>query len=173
MRRFIQSATAVSAASFAGEFFIIGKAEAFCPVCTVAAAGGVGLARWLGIDDTITGLWIGALLVSITFWTANWLKKKNLKFPGLVLCSGLFYILITVVPLYFTGVMGHPWNQIWGIDKLAAGMIVGAVFFYAAEKLYLFLKKKNNNHAHFPFEKVVLPVITLIILSGVFYFLIK
>lgn len=173
MRRFIQSATAVSAASFAGEFFITNKAEAFCPVCTVAAAGGVGLARWLGIDDTITGLWIGALLVSITFWTTNWLKKKNIKFSGLTWLCGIFYILITVVPLYITGVMGHPWNQLWGFDKLAVGMIVGGIFFYTAEQLYLFLKKKNNNRAHFPFEKVALPVIALLILSGVFYFLTK
>jgi len=173
MKKFLQSASAVSAAAFAGEFLITHKAEAFCPVCAVATAGGVGFARWLGIDDTVTGLWIGALLVSLTFWTANWLKKKKVNFLGLTLSCGLFYLLITVVPLYFMGVMGHPWNQILGIDKLAAGMIIGGIFFYAAEKFYLFLKKKNNNRAHFPFEKVVLPVVTLLILSGIFYFLTK
>jgi len=173
MKRFIQSASAVSAAAFAGEFLIMHKVEAFCPVCTVAAAGGVGLARWLGIDDSVTGLWIGALLVSVTFWTANWMTKKGWSFRGLALLCGLFYVLITVVPLFFIGIMGHPWNTLWGIDKLAVGMIVGAVFFYAAEKLYFFLKKKNAGRAHFPFEKVVLPVVTLLILSGVFYFVTK
>jgi len=32
---------------------------AVCPVCTVAAGAGVGLSRWLGIDDIIIGLWVG------------------------------------------------------------------------------------------------------------------
>ena len=41
------------------------KALAVCPICTVAAATGIGFSRWLGIDDTITGLWIGGLTVSL------------------------------------------------------------------------------------------------------------
>jgi hypothetical protein len=173
MKRFIQSATAVSAASFAGEFFVPGRAEAFCPVCTVAVGAGVGLSRWLGIDDTVIGVWVGALLASVTMWTANWLRKKGWKIPGLSWWCGIFYILITVVPLFFTGVMGHPWNKIWGLDKLAVGMVVGAVFFLLSGKLYQFLKTKNGGHAHFPFEKVAIPVATLIILSLIFYFLTK
>lgn len=36
-----------------------------CPVCTVAIGVGVGLCRYLGIDDLITGLWIGALLLAL------------------------------------------------------------------------------------------------------------
>ena len=36
-------------------------AHAVCPVCTVAVGAGLGLAEWLGIDDSISGLWIGAL----------------------------------------------------------------------------------------------------------------
>jgi hypothetical protein len=173
MKKFIQSASAVSAAALAGEFLVGHKAEAFCPVCTVAAAGGVGLARWLGIDDTVTGLWIGGLLVSLTFWTTIWLNKRGWSFRGLALLCGLFYVSITVVPLFSTGIMGHPWNTLWGIDKLGLGMVIGATFFYTAEKIYHSLKKKNSNHAHFPFEKVVLPVATLLILSGVFYFITK
>ncbi|MFH1089162.1 MAG: hypothetical protein V1716_01935 [Candidatus Uhrbacteria bacterium] len=173
MKKFLQSASIVSATAFAGEFLITHKAEAFCPVCTVAAAGGVGLARWLGIDDTITGLWVGALLASVTMWTANWLIKKGWKFPGIAWVCGLFYVLITVVPLYYTGVMGHPWNQFLGIDKLALGMTIGAVFFLLGGWLYKIVKAKNHNKAHFPFEKVVMPVAPLIVLSAIFYFLTK
>lgn len=172
MKRFIQSASSISAAAFAGEFFIINKAEAFCPVCTVAAGAGVGLARWLGIDDTITGLWIGALLVSITFWTANWMIKKGWKFPGLVGVTGLIFVLITAVPMTFTGIIGHPWNTLWGIDKLILGMVIGAIVFYITGKWYLAMKKKNGR-AHFPFEKVVLPVAALVILNIIFYCLTK
>jgi hypothetical protein len=31
-------------------------AKAVCPVCTIAIASGVGLCRYLGIDDLVSGL---------------------------------------------------------------------------------------------------------------------
>ncbi|PIU03715.1 hypothetical protein COT44_01735 [Candidatus Shapirobacteria bacterium CG08_land_8_20_14_0_20_39_18] len=95
------------------------NAFAFCPVCTVAVGAGVGLSRWLGINDTITGLWIGGLTVSISAWTLNWLATKNKTFP------------------------------------------------------YQKIKEKNDGHSHFPFEKVVLPVAPLIVLSFIFGFITK
>jgi len=41
---------------FAISFLFAEKALAVCPICTVAVGAGVGLSRWLGIDDTIN--WI-------------------------------------------------------------------------------------------------------------------
>jgi len=49
------------------------KALAVCPICTVAVATGIGFSRWLGIDDTITGLWIGGLTVSLK--SIGWERK--------------------------------------------------------------------------------------------------
>ena len=57
-------------------------AKAVCPVCTVAVVAGLGLSRWLGIDDSVSGLWIGAVTVSISMWTINWLHKKKWHFKG-------------------------------------------------------------------------------------------
>ena len=34
-------------------------AQAVCPVCIVAVGAGLGLSEYLGIDDTIAGVWIG------------------------------------------------------------------------------------------------------------------
>jgi len=56
--------------------FTAQKVLAVCPLCTVAVGAGVGLSRWLGIDDVITGLWIGGLIVSLIAWSENWLDKK-------------------------------------------------------------------------------------------------
>ena len=53
-------------------------AWAACPVCSVAVAGGVGFSRWLGIDDTISGIWLRGLIVSLSFWFLSWLDKKNI-----------------------------------------------------------------------------------------------
>jgi hypothetical protein len=67
--------------------------------------------------------------------------------------------------------IGHPLNTIWGMDKLVLGIILGSIFFLLAVYLNNFLKKKNNGKVYFPFQKVVIPVITLAILSVIFYFL--
>ncbi len=146
-------------------------AKAVCPVCAVAAGAGLGLTRWLGIDDTITGVWLGGLLISVTIWTVNWFDKKQINFKGKKIITGLFYYLITILPLYFTGVIGHPFNRIWGVDKLIVGTILSTIFFGLAVVWYLKLKKRNNNKAYFPFQKVVMPISALLFLSIFFYFL--
>jgi small-conductance mechanosensitive channel len=61
--------------------------------------------------------------------------------------------------------------MIWGIDKLLLGIMLGSATFFAGGIWYYHLKAKNNGHAYFPFQKVVMPVSTLIILSFIFYFL--
>ena len=147
---------------------------AFCPVCTVAAASAVGMSRWIGVDDTISGLWLGALTVSMIGWTINWLKKKNIsKWYYNVLSAIIYYVLI-LIPFWKTDIISfHPANMLWGVDKLLLGIVIGSVFFYFAHSLYLILKEKNGGHAHFPFEKIVFPVGTLLILTTIFYFITK
>jgi len=147
--------------------------QAICPLCTVAVGAGLGLSRWLGIDDTVSGLWIGALLASLVLWTNDWLEKKDKKFKGRGLVILLIYVLFLFVPLYWAGIIGHPFNQIWGMDKIIFGSFIGAVAFFVGVSWYLKLKEKNGGHAHFPFQKIVMPIFPIIILSAVFYFITK
>ncbi|MCX6763391.1 MAG: hypothetical protein NTZ97_01490 [Candidatus Moranbacteria bacterium] len=152
---------------------IASPAQAVCPVCTVAVGAGIGLSRWLGIDDVITGLWIGGLTVSMIMWTINWLNKKKWHFKGREIYSILGYYVIIVLPLYFMKSVWHPLNTLWGINKLLLGIILGSVFFFAGAVYYNYLKKKNDGHAYFPFQKVAMPILPLIILSLIFYFITK
>lgn len=152
-------------------FLFARSAQAVCPVCVVAVSACVGLSQYLGIDDTISGLWIGGLLISMIIWTIDWLKRKNIKFYfRKILVAGLFYVF-TIGPLYRSEMIGHPANKLWGMDKLLLGIISGSIFFLGAVFLNNYLKKKNNDKVFFPFQKVVVPVVTLGILSGIFYFL--
>jgi len=146
-------------------------ASAICPVCTIAVGAGVGLAQWLGIDDTISGIWIGGLTVSMIAWTINWLNKKKWIFKGHKTVTAVAYYLLIVVPLYFSGLIGHPYNKLWGVDKILFGIVFGSVVFLGAVRLYEYLKNKNNGHAHFAFEKVVMPVGSLLLASLLFYLL--
>jgi hypothetical protein len=148
---------------------------ALCPLCTIAVAGGVGLSRWLGVDDTITGLWVGGLIVSMIGWTIDWLKKKNWHWPWYQTTVVLGYYLLVIVPLYFIHIFGQPLRALaWlRIDKLTLGMAVGSAVFWAGASWYFFLKEGNDGKVYFPFQRVVLPVAPLIILSFIFYWIIK
>ena len=167
MKKFFAS----SAAFFLLNFLFINTANAVCPLCTVAVAGGVGIAEWLGIDDTISGIWIGGVVISLIIWIVAWLDKKDIHFKGRkILITFLCYLLV-VAPLYPMGIMGHPLDTLWGIDKLLLGIIVGSLFFFLGGLWYFHLKEKHGGHAYFPFQKVVMPVAPLIILSIIFYFI--
>lgn len=155
-----------------GIFLPVFSAKAFCPICTVAVAGGVGLSRWLGVDDTITGLWIGALLVAMTIWTLEWFKKKNIRFWGEKTITTVAYYAMVALPLYWSDIVGHPLNRIWGMDKLMVGIVIGSIFFLIGGTVHFRMKDKHGK-VFFPFQKVVFAVIPLIVLSGVFYFITK
>jgi hypothetical protein len=143
---------------------------AVCPVCTIAVGAGLGLAQWLGIDDSISGLWIGALIVSVSIWTINWLNGKNIKFKGRKILIFLGYYLIVVLPLYWKGMIGHPYNKLCGIDKLLFGIIMGTVLFVAGVICHNYIRKKNGDKSYFKGQKIAFAIAPLIIASIILYF---
>ena len=149
------------------------SAKAVCPVCTIAVCAGVGLSRWLKIDDTITGIWLGGFVVSMIIWTLAWFNKKNINFKGKNLITiGAFYLFV-LLPLLYKDMLGQPLNKLWGMDKLGLGIVMGTVGFSLGVGLHNYLKKKNQGKSYFIYQKVAFPIAPLIILTVVFYILIK
>ncbi|MFA6081863.1 MAG: hypothetical protein WC773_00400 [Patescibacteria group bacterium] len=147
---------------------------AMCPVCTVAVLGGVELSHYLGIDDVITGLWIGALMVSITMWTSNWLRNKKWRYiPKGAAFWFIIWVLMTYVPLYQYRFFGHNNSQLWGIDKIIIGSMFGVVIFALAVVVHNWLKARNGDKVYVQFQRVIIPVSFLIIGSVAFYFITK
>jgi hypothetical protein len=144
---------------------------AVCPMCTFAVGAGIGLAQYFGIDDTITGIWIGGLIVSLIAWTIYWFDQKNICFYGRKILITIFYYFITIAPLYTYNIMGHVLNKFLGIDKILLGIIIGSVVFFSSILFSNYLKIKNSNRAYFPFQKVIIPVLSLCFLSIFFCFL--
>jgi uncharacterized membrane protein YiaA len=145
-----------------------------CPVCTVTVIAGLGISRLLGIDDLITSLWIGGFVLSFSFITINWVAKKwpklNSKyyyFPTII----LMYLFV-LVPLKLDHIIGIKLNSIWGIDKIIFGITVGSIIFLIGVWADKFQRVKYKK-IFFPFQKVVFPVLVLIITSLIFYFLTK
>ncbi len=148
-------------------------AMAVCPVCTVAVGAGLEGARLLGVDDVITGIWAGGLTLSLFFWTAGWLKKRGVKsaFWQIVVPFVFYYSFLGMVYLFPSVVFGA--NTLWGIDKFLLGAIVGTVAFYLGARWYIKIKRDNGGHANFAFQKVVVPLSFLLIVTVIFWFITK
>lgn len=145
------------------------QANAVCPVCTVAVCAGVGLSRWLGVDDLISGVWVGGLILSVILWTLDWLNKKQIRFKFRSALVYILFYLLLLLPLYYKDIIGNPSNKFLGIDKLLFGIILGTIVFLFAVLSHNFLKKRNQGKSYFPFQKVVLPLAFLIITSLIIY----
>ncbi|MFA7188247.1 MAG: hypothetical protein WC137_02115 [Alphaproteobacteria bacterium] len=146
----------------------ISAANAVCPVCTVAVGAGLEGARLLGVDDVITGIWAGALILSMFFWTVGWLKKRNVKnlFLQIILPFIFYYALLAGVYLLPDITFGE--RTMFGIDKFLLGVIVGTISFYFGARWYKKIKRENGGHAKFAFQKVIVPIFFLLVATAIF-----
>jgi len=156
-----------------GAIFWTGQTFAVCPVCVVAVGAGLGFSEWLGIDDVISSIWIGALLVALVIWTINEMRKRGKKFRFDKTIIFLAYYLLTYIPLYYAGVIGHPLNKIFGIDKIIFGSILGTLLLPGAYFLHLYFKKINGGKSYFPFQKVAIPLAVLLLTSLITWIMLK
>lgn len=146
-------------------FFMTSQAQAVCPICTVAVAGGLGISRWLGIDDAVTGVWIGGLVLSSAFWLSDFISKKNWKIPYPDLVSIVLFYLLVIPPLYWANYIGLPNNSLWGVDKVLLGTILGSVAFLSGMGIDKGLRKINDGKQFVYFQKVIMPVFMLTLIS--------
>lgn len=153
------------------QLLIAREALAVCPVCTIAVGAGLGLSRFLGIDDSVSGVWAGGLTLSSSFWLSDWLAKKfkskfNFKYKTL-LVTILMYVLV-FIPLWFTEIIGHPFNTILGIDKFIFGAVVGSVVFLKSVWLDRKVRQIKGKQL-FNYQKVAFPLLGLLIASLVLF----
>lgn len=131
------------------------------------------MSRWLGIDDTISGVWIGGIIISSSLWFINWLsaKKPKWKVDDYQLAIVLAFYILVLGPLYYYDIIGHPFNTIFGVDKLIFGTALGSLGFLGGGWIDKQVRKAKGKQL-FNYQKVVFPVGTLTLLSlGLYYFL--
>ncbi len=145
-------------------------AYAVCPVCTIAVGAGLGISRYLGIDDTVSSIWIGGLILSSSFWLNDFFKKRNWYFPQMKLVTTFLFYLLTLLPLYLSKMIGLPGNTLYGIDKVLLGIIVGTGVFLIGIKLDQWLRQRNNGRVYVAYQKVLAPVSLLSTASLLLYF---
>lgn len=153
-------------------FMVLFTAKAFanpaCAVCTIAVGASLEIARRLGVDDCVVGVWAGAFLALLGFWLIKWFDKKGWNFWGRDFIS-VWGSVAMIGFMYVSHLQYTPKPiLIFFIDPFLFSTIVGALGFIWSSEFYQWMKARNGGRAHFPFEKVVLPVAVLIILSLIF-----
>ena len=147
---------------------IFSPVYAQCPVCVITVGGGLILAKKLGIDDLLVSIWLSGFNTAIAFWIASGIKKKIFNNP--ILWSLGFYAM-TIGYLIYTKQINHPGNKYLGIDKVFFGMTVGLFSAILAIGIDKLLRKSNKNKIYFPYQKVVVPLVLLILTTIFFKFL--
>lgn len=154
-------------------FLIVPSAvSAHCPLCVAGAGVGLTLSRWIGVDDSITGLWMGAFLGAMSFWLYSSLIKK-IKKPHLIWLKPAIYILIFASSIWsfykFNLVLRM--GRMFGLDKLTFGIIVGGVSFYLVDLINnLIIRKKGKTL--FSYQRIVTGLGSIFLLSLIDYYLI-
>jgi len=167
------AAFAVSTLAFPAQSFAF--VPLICDLCTLGVVAGLAVSRYLGVDDSVVGVWIGAVLVALVAMTNAALEKKNVRFAFRDELVALSYVVFTAVSFHYAGVVGIARNTFFRstsifADKIVVSSIVGAIVLVAASKTYQWLKARNGGRAHFPFEKVALPLAALALASLAFHF---
>jgi len=70
------------------------------PLCPITLAGGLWLSRFLGIDDLTLGLWIGALILSVSVQINKYLIKKGKNFPLSLWVILIILTILSFLPIY-------------------------------------------------------------------------
>lgn len=158
---------------------------AHCPLCIGGAAVGLSVARFFGIDDSITGVWLAALLGALSFWSEKPISrkiksvsvKKYLR-PGLYLVIfGLtiwtFYAFnnYAIEKLKFYLLNLHA-GTILGFPKLIFGILTGGVLFYLVDIVDDTLIKKNGK-VYFPYQRVIVSLGAIVVLSLILYLVVN
>ncbi len=152
-------------------FLFSRQALAVCPVCTIAVGSGLGLLRAFGVDDIISGLWLGALVVSSILWFLDWMNRKNYNFKFKKIIIWVSFYLLFIYPLYLMGYGGESMFPL--VDRLLLGVIIGSVVFLLSIAADHYLRKINENKVVFLYQKVIVPVAFLFIASIVTHLVIQ
>jgi hypothetical protein len=137
----------------------------------VGIASGLGIAKLLGISENIIALWTGSTLFVLGCWVIFCMKKKGIT-NKLLLSTAFLSSYIPLIAVY-TGknpsVIFNE-NKVLFIDSFIFYMILGSLTVLFSEKYYIHIRNKRGK-PHFPYEKVVLPIVGLIITSLIINFL--
>jgi hypothetical protein len=147
------------------------SAPLVCTVCSVGIASGLGIAKLFGVSDNIIAIWLGGVLLAMSSGFLFWLEKKKINNRLLKIIAFFSSYIFLIFP-YIGKEPSIIFNQnkTLFIDSFIFFTLVGSLAVFLCEKYYINMKNKRGK-PHFQFEKVILPIGLLIILSLIINFL--
>ncbi|MDO8460281.1 MAG: hypothetical protein Q7S74_04185 [Nanoarchaeota archaeon] len=155
---------------------IIPNVMAHCPLCTAATIMGVGVTRSLGWDDSIVGVFVGAMIVSSALWVNNIFKKRNIGGNPFLRIGSITVatFVLTILSFYYAGIFG-PANtyRIFGMEKIIFGSISGAIVSFAIFFASNEIKRRNEGKVLFNYQTMTLTFGVLILNALIFWMVFK
>lgn len=131
---------------------------ASCPVCIAATGAMVATARFYGVDDLITGTFVGGFVISGAAWIDRLLKKKKKNYIPLQLIGiTILWLFIFITIFYIAGLIFSLF------DRIVIGMLSGSIITLIAFRFHDFLKENNGNRSYIPFQVIFLSIVFLLL----------
>ncbi len=153
---------------------LIPSVLAHCPLCTGAVIAGAAGAKYLGFDAIIVGIFVGGAAFSLGVWMSRLIKKHYLPFQSLLIIIITFLLTVLpasaaisdtlYLPVQLPGYIGSIFNNIYSLNRILFGNIIGGVITLFSYKAHLAIKKLKGK-VLLPFQGIVLTVLALVITS--------
>ncbi len=138
---------------------------ATCPACVVTIGGGLLIAKKLGMDDLLVSIWLSGFNTAFAFLIVSGAKSRKIFYSVLL---SLIFLVLNLLYLFFSGQLFHAGNTLWGIDKIILGTVVGFIGFLFSVYLDRLVRKTNKGKVLFRYQKVLIPVFLLFIITLLF-----
>ena len=159
---------------FAFGALLLAATNAFAQACTAVCPAAIGLllliATKMGVKVEVVGVLSGALLSIVGYILIKifnkrnwhfWMRDKILMAFAISLVGFVYLKDLTYQPMLH-------WHLLY-IDSFLLATLCGAAAHICGVHLYAWMKEKNGGHAHFPFEKVVVPLLCDALMCYVFW----
>lgn len=130
----------------------------------------MALARWLGVSDLVLGLWMGALLISVSVVTVKWLAKYGKDFKG-----SFWVVFLLTLALTIYSVKGQlVWSGfglVIGLPPVIAGIIFGAILIFGIDFVNKLFISRHEGKVYFLYQKLIVPIVGIVLASLITHFL--
>lgn len=145
-------------------------AQACTTLCPVILGASLTLADYFGVKNEVVGVLGGALMAVVGYILIRIFDKHHWHFTGRNFL--LMAIALGSIAFIYLGRLEYKpalhWKLLY-IDSFLLAAICGATAHILGVHLYAWMKEKNGGHAHFPFEKVLVPLVLDAIVCYIFW----
>lgn len=163
-------------AMFAFLFILAPGVSGHCPLCTLGAMAASGIAAYLGVNNAVIGVFVGAFAASVGYWISRLIKKQYFRYQEMAMV--LFSFATTVLPLLMvmtqvkavyiglSGDYGSLLNRTYVINLFLAGSIIGAIIVAASPCLSSKLTEIRKGK-FIQFQGIIINFIALAIVAAI------